>query len=500
MHALPWRDTTFMAASLSTSILSCFLFWSTKGDLAVATVPLAMFGFAALAPTLARLDDISLVATWLAVILLLDAPAGYPFWDYDPLTETLGTLVFESASKFLGLTGLRLTLVEAGSYALALWLAFVNNRHEVLNLRFSGQFRFAAVMALLVPGTLLAFGAIGIIKGNDVALAMTQLRFVPLLACWTYIGYLACRRPQDTAVIFKVVVAAMVFKSLQGWFAYFFVFGADMGHREYLLEHLTSDQLATAMFVVLGAWYLFGARRVPTPAVVAAVVLMGFAYLLNDRRASFVGVAMCFILLPVVYFRDLTRRHWLALGAIVVLTVGFIAATWGAQGSIGIPARAVESLMSDAAQGSAASYRELEDFNLYSAVMSHPIAGLGFGKRFEIIAPLPDISMVYENFDAIPHNNVLFTWVFAGPAGIAALGTFIAVAIAIMMRLGRDARDRYLQLFAFVGFTMVVRWSFYVYADIGLMENRTLALIGLAVGMAMALQAMTPARRPEATA
>ncbi len=480
-------DRLFTGLAIIAALFTTLIYFSSGGNTPLAALPALTLMVGYCLPLVKKMSDMTVVACVLFLFLILDIPTNFPFYEFDPLTESLGNLLFEAAGKTIGVPALRLTGLEALTFGLVLWLGFRNRRREWYNLAFSPTFQFAVFLAMLIPLTGMLFTAIGVVKGNQISLAVTQIRFMPIIACWIYIGYIACRSYSDTVLIMRVFVGAMIIKALQGLFAYFFVFDMVMGKREYIMEHLQSDYMATAMFF-LGAYLFAKHRRMPSWAVLSTGLLLFVPYMLNDRRASFMGVAFSLILSPVILKRFFRRRHVYLAGFGMLFLTFFIAGTWNVSGPAGILSDAIKSIAFKNEDPEAEpDYRDLENYNLYNAVMQNPITGLGFGKRFEIVADMPNIGGIYGSYDLIPHNNSLFMWAYGGAFGMAALGTFIALSLALMTRLFRLGHDWRVLAFAFVGFTQIIRWAIYVYADIGLLEARTTSVVGLMVGTAMSL-------------
>ncbi len=71
--------------------------------------------------------------------------------------------------------------------------------------------------------------------------------------------------------------------------------------------------------------------------------------------------------------------------------------------------------------------------------------------------------------------------------GMAALGTLLALGVALFVRLGKTTLDPRLALLSFIGFGMILRWLIYAYADLGFIFFRLTALVGLVIGMAIRL-------------
>lgn len=479
------KDFAFIFYAGVACILATLSYFYSSGNAALAILPIAAFACWHLLPLLKKATDIQIVAGIIFVFLILDIPTNFPFYEFDPLTERLGFLLFEAFSKTFGISGLRLTGLEIISYGTALWLAFRNQRHELENLRYSPTFQFTFFMALLIPAIGALFTVVGVLKGNDIGLALTQVRFLPIVGCWTYIGYVSCRHYEDGLLILKVFIVTMTVKALQGLYAYWWVFERHMGQREYIIEHLASDYMATAL-LSLGALLFMQDKRRSVIAILITFGVILLPYILNDRRASFIGVAISLLLSPALLKPYVRKKHVVALGLASMMFIAYIAATWNNVGAAGTFARTIQSLvMRD--EAAEPDYRELENYNLYQAAFQNPLTGMGFGKRFAMVADMPNIGDIYQSFDLVPHNNMLFVYAYSGPLGMAALGTFVTLAVAVMVRLHKRRPHPAATLFAFIGFTVLVRWMIFVFADIGLLESRTTAIVGLFVGMGISM-------------
>ena len=84
----------------------------------------------------------------------------------------------------------------------------------------------------------------------------------------------------------------------------------------------------------------------------------------------------------------------------------------------------------------------------------------------------------------IPHNNLLLVWMSEGPLGVAALAVAICFSIAASVRLFQRSRDPMLRILAFTGFSLMVQWTLYIWADMAFSFARTVMLPGVVTGMA----------------
>lgn len=475
-------DAKFILFSIGFAVLFGLTFSLSGGDFVFSTAILSIAVVVSTLPTWINWSTLRLSLIFIFSFLILDVPSARPYYDYTPLTETVGSYVYDAVEKLSDIPGIPFTLFELVSFlilGLSLWKYFLS-RHEVNRVR-PGFFILAS---FLLPLAALWGAASGAAQGNDLRVAITQTRFLVLYPTWCLIGVLSIKNANDLAKIFKVISVAVFLKCLQAIYIYFFELDSNLINKEFLVDHLTSDFIATAVtFIVV--YYCFNAQKLSTKLwSVAACAPFILVYFLNDRRSSLVGVVLSIILLFSLFPFEYYKRHWKTAVAFFVVISGYVAATWSVAGPLGFVARTVQSLIPGGAE-STVSYRALEDYNLLRAVTENPLLGLGFGRTFPLYVRLPDVSFAYENFDLIPHNTVLYFWTFAGPFGIACLATFTALALFLTARLidlKTSTKNIGISLAGIVTFTMVVRWLVYAYGDIGLLEIRIVSLMCFTLG------------------
>lgn len=478
-----WRDIPLALAAFLVACLAVFQFFAQPDYLPAAVFPIVLLGTLAALPRLLRVEPFTVVAGVLFLSVVLDEKS-YPFNEWTPWTETFGPLLFDNFSELLPLPGIRLTPFELLSFGLGLAFAFVQGRSDARNFFLSDRFRVLVGLSLLVPITAALSLLHGAAAGNSVSIALTQVRTLPIMGLWTYIGYVSCKSSDDVRTLGLVVLAGSLVKALQGWWAYVVEFGMVMGRREFLIEHLTSEHFVIAMLVV-GFLWIKGRRHLGHDLAAALTILaLAGPYVINERRASFIGVVLTMAFVPVVYWQSIRKWH-VVTGSAVLLAAGlYLAATWNLAGPLGIPARTAQSFLTKDPSGEL-DYRDVENFDHYSTIMDAPVLGKGFGSRLKMAIDLTDISSVYPLYDVLPHNNILWIWSLGGPLMMAAFGVTMTFGVAVFRRLSRTARDPVLVILAFVGFGMVVRWLVYAYADLGFVFFRLTALLGLVMGMAV---------------
>ncbi len=405
--------------------------------------------------------------------LFLDIPASRAYYEHNAWTEQLGRYLFHGIHEVYKIP-LSFTLFEVLSYAAA---GLILVRWGSQRSRF---WLLLALSAMIIP-LACAFGAMtGVLRGNTLSLAFSQLHFIPMIPVWMVIGYYLGTRPIELIRAARILFWVCIWRSLYAIYVFLFVYSGTMGTREFLIDHASSSFLAVGLGYAALQGFTNRHRWNVLLFYSLAVFLMLWPYLLNDRRTSFVGLLAVGVLLPLILplgFRLRLRLAW-RWAMVFGLLALFAKATLSQDaGSIG---GALRSLGTE--QFEQLDYRQIENYNLMIGVIETPLLGLGFGRRFPQAVPLADISFSFELFDAIPHNTMLFMWTFAGPLGIAALVTASTFIMTIISRVGIQARTRRELMLAMLGLIALLQWIMYVSFDMGLLESRISMLLGVFAG------------------
>lgn len=405
--------------------------------------------------------------------LFLDIPAARAYNEHTAFTAKIGKLLFHGINEIYGIP-LSFTLFEVLSYALA----------GLIVIRWGTQrsrlWLILTLSAFLIPIACAVGTVTGILRGNVLGLAFSQLHFVPMIPVWMVIGYYLGMRPILLQKAARILFWVCIWRSVYALYVFLVVYGGRMGTREYLIDHASSGFLALALgYAGFQAFTQRGDRQ-KLLAYGGAFVLMLWPYILNDRRTSFVGLMAALLLIPFILPRALRMRlrttfRWAVLAAVVLVSYKVVYSK--APANLGR-----QEFGADVVDVGNLDYRQIENYNLMIGVIERPLLGLGFGTRFPQAVPLPDISFSFELFDAIPHNTLLYLWTFAGPLGIAGLMTASCFMMLVLSRVGQLARSKRELLLAFLGLITVTQWGMYVSFDMGLLESRTSMLMGVFAG------------------
>lgn len=402
----------------------------------------------------------------------------------ETLTEILGALLFQS----FGITGM-----EAFIIAFAAWIVIIQGPRYFRDWYRLGFFTLAAVAFSVFLSSLWA-GIQGVSSGGVLKTMFIQIRFLHALPLWTIIGFVVWRDRDFTAKAMKWITVMIVLKAVQAAFVYATNLGI-YAQEEYLVDHYYSG------FAVIGliclAYYVFVEKRLTIKVLcLASAAVIALTYVLNDRRTSYVGVAFALGILPLFLPTTILRRYATRILALAIALGVFIASTWTLPPPLGFIGSTYRSFGTETGV-SEPSYRDLENANLFHAVTQAPDTGLGYGKEFEEIFPMPDISSVYERYRMIPHNSFLAAWAYGGPLSIAALSLLFALMIAASGGLLRRAEDPAVILLALMSLAFFLQYLTYTFGDLGFQIMRNQMLAGLFLGACFRAQAIDSLVRKE---
>ena len=340
---------------------------------------------------------------------------------------------------------------------------------------------------LMMPLLLIALGiglVRGVIDGGDPYTAFWELRallYVPL-------AYLAARRvlrsKRHVFVLMQFGLIAMGLFAIEG--AYRRLALIDTGQigvgQEFSYQHEDATFLALFLLFVFAA-QAFGAFGRLRLLGLFLSPLMLFTLLATQRRAGIIVLLVGVLLIGFVML--LVRARAFLRGALPVIaaTCIFVALSWGSTGVLGQPARAIQSLYEPDLRDAASNlYRDIETFDISQNIQTNPLLGVGFGREFEMVIRLPDLSWwPFWHFET--HNSVLWIWLKTGAIGYvlvwSVLGGAMTRAAAAARRLD-DAELRALSLFCLVS---LVGTLVYAYVDLGFVSERLMVALGILLGV-----------------
>ena len=462
-----WKDMIALLLAIGLSLL--LFFFLKQPMVSLSPLPILLVAVWIIFPKLGPRSDQAIFLGFFILCFFIDDVAFAPWGTVNTFTKEMGIILFQS----FGLTG-----IEVFAISFAILCFIITSREEHRRWIRLGIRPFLLIASLVFFSALIATG-FGLITGGSLVTSLIQIRFMYLFPIWAFIGFVVLRDESYFRKIFFWLTMLMVFKSLQLIFNY--MLNREVyAEAEYIYEHYFSAYLTVAMLQLL-YWMWRRPEGLVKLICLLAFALSMLAYILDARRTSYVGIpfaiAILLFFLPKTFMRVYGR--WIV--TTVVFSGVITAATWNLPAPFGLVGSLYRSFGQETGSGEP-SYRDLENANLFREVSMAPLTGLGFGKEFDEVYPLPSISHVYPRYKMIPHNQLLFAWSYGGPLTVASLSLLFVTMIALAGRLIYDedmVGYRYLGIFCLFFF---VQFFSYVFGDLGLQSNRNLLLGGLLMG------------------
>ena len=109
-----------------------------------------------------------------------------------------------------------------------------------------------------------------------------------------------------------------------------------------------------------------------------------------------------------------------------------MAVFWNRDGGIAAPAASVRSVFEPSERDYLSNlYRDQENANLKYTISFSPVVGIGFGRPFQVIVPMVDLTKEWAFQFYMPHNNMLWLWMRMGVIGFVIF--WVAIGAAIML-------------------------------------------------------------------
>jgi O-antigen ligase len=330
----------------------------------------------------------------------------------------------------------------------------------------------------------------GLARGGDSNIALWEVRpilYLPLMFALT--TNLIRTRVQVNRAIW-LAMAGLFVVALTGIATWMAAPRAVDGRVEWVIEHGTAVRLNT-VFVLMATAFVYRASRAKRIALPIMTLFALYTYVLSQRRAAILALALAFGLMLILLAQQNRRIFWRVAPPFALLSISYLAAFWNRAGPLGLPARAVRSVLRSSSgnwlEDASTFYRLVENINISHTLRQAPLTGVGFGHPFHIIVPMPDISF-FEWWQYIPHNSILWIWIETGVFGFFAMAFLIGAAIVRGVRVVRAIPEsavsgwRDLSAIALTASLYVVMHFTYAYVDMA-WDMQSMVYMGLMIGL-----------------
>jgi hypothetical protein len=336
---------------------------------------------------------------------------------------------------------------------------------------------------------------IGMKSGGDFLPALWEVRALFYLAIVYFFVPQIIQTREQVETLFAVIIAAIAFKALQG-VARFASLGFSLSGFATLTNH-EDPVFITTLVVMLMGLVVFKSQHRHRTLLMTLLPLLMLGFFVAQRRAAYAAAAISIITFIVL----MSPRERYTMVRSILPVIGFFViyctVFWESESRWASPVRLVKSGLSNDKETSGERYysnlyREFEKYDLAVTVQKAPLAGIGFGKKYERPIPLADISFPLRDY--IPHNEILWVMVKLGAFGFFAFALFFTVFAFRGAAVFRRLDDPYLKAICAVAVTAVINQLIVSYYDLQLTYYRNMVYLGIVMGLLPTLENL--AREP----
>jgi hypothetical protein len=338
----------------------------------------------------------------------------------------------------------------------------------------------------------------GLSRGGIFKIALTEVRpiyYIPLMLILT--GNLIETRLQVNRLMW-IIALAIAYKGIFGVFYIGTMLKWDISNVEQIGEHAMSIHFNAFFIFAIVAWFYHDSvlKRLILPFLTPFIL---YSFLANHRRAGFLTLGLGIAIILAMLYRENRKLFFTLAPTGTIVFLAYLAAFWNNTGSLGIIARAVRSVVGQPTARDAASnvYRDIENLNTIFNIRNYPLLGIGFGNKFHVVAPLPDISF-FALWEYITHNSVMWIWMQAGVGAFFAMLLLTGMTMIVGGRAVWNMPYGPLRGVALTATIYVLMHFIYAYADMS-WEVISLTFVGTMMGLINSLEAIAARPLPTQT-
>lgn len=339
------------------------------------------------------------------------------------------------------------------------------------------------LLALLAVSLVTVFALFlwGMVTGGTVKATLFQIRSVIWLPVWTVLLSFALRDSKDFRVIgLTITYAALVKIGLGLFFITQDAWNLDI-EPAYMTSHEDSVLYVSLLVIWLAAWLHEGTwQRLVTMCMV--VGCMGFAIVVNNRRLAYVNLVGSLLAYYPLLAGRTKRKIKIALLLASPLFATYLLIARTKSDGIFAPGAVLMGIAKTADPST--QWRVLENQNLIYTIRENRFLGRGFGKEWDEVIKLPDVSIAFKEYRLIGHNSVLWLLGVAGMFGFALIWMPIVAGVYLATRSYHFATTDQQRTAAVAVVVVSVCYVSQAWGDIGLGSSLTTILMALALALA----------------
>lgn len=292
-------------------------------------------------------------------------------------------------------------------------------------------------------------------------------------------------------VILWIFLVMVTIKALQGGLRF-----AELGFRFHDFSTLTNHEdpvFMADLFILTIGFFTFGAKVKQRTATVWLLPILLLGFYAGQRRAAYAGFLLILVLFVIMLTPKEKLKFLRTILPLLAVLIGYTIIFWNVHSRIAEPIQLIKSGMAhtETAAGErwdSNLYRDFERYDLAATVQTAPVMGIGFGKKYMMPLPLPDIHFSLQ--DWIPHDEILWLIVKMGAVGFLIFFMFMDSLMFESARLARSVGDPFLRAIAFMIAAALVNQVVVSYFDLQLTFYRNMVVLGTFCGLLPTIEAL----------
>jgi hypothetical protein len=334
----------------------------------------------------------------------------------------------------------------------------------------------------------------GMSHGGDFLPALWETRALMYMGAVFMLVPQVIRTKEQITAFFWVAICGITFKAFEGILRYQGNGWSMLGY-EAMQAHEDPLLISTLFFLLLGL-AIFGGHRRQRGVLVILLVPLLLGFYVGNRRAAYAAFLISFIAyLVLIPWKDLLRALKY-IGPVVLFLSLYTLVFWNSDGKFAGPIQQIKSgFDKDESEGGelikdrnyySNLYRRIEDYDLAVTIQNSPIAGIGFGTKYE--QPIDLVPLDFALRDYMAHNNVLWLLAKVGAVGFFIFWFFMnSLAFRGVSLLGQ-LEDPYLKTICALSVVSIVTLIAAAYFDLHLVRYRTMIYFGALLGLIASIQ------------
>jgi len=331
----------------------------------------------------------------------------------------------------------------------------------------------------------------GLGTGGDFLPALWELRAL------FYFGFLFFFVPQiiqskeQVKALMWVFIIFISIKAFQGTVR-FVSQGLSFRGFETLTNHEDAVFITLLLIMLLGLIIIGGNKRQKN-VLLALFTILILGFYSGQRRAAYAGLIISLIAFIILINKHERKILFKAAFPFIIFIIIYSAAFWNSNSKLASPVKLIKSGISlnkktDGERYLSNLYRVFERYNLAITSRSSLITGLGFGKKYKLVIPLPDIPFPLRDY--IPHDEILWVFVKTGALGFFIFWIFFDSLIIKGSMLCKKMQDPYLRVISALIVIAIINQMVVSYYDLQLTYYRNMIVLGTLCGLLPSLESI----------